>query len=177
MTVLRTARLALRPFRPEDAPAYAAIRSDPLVMRFMPSGEAGAEPARARADAERLCALWAEAWSEPGGYAPWAVEAHGDGALIGHLGLRALPERGGETEVLWLLRRDRWGGGLATEGARAAVAWGFATLGLARIAAYAVPENAASLAVMRRIGMRGDGEVEAFGLRVARRVLDAPASG
>lgn len=173
--VLDTARLRLRPFRREDAPALAAIRSDPLVMRFMPGGEAGAEPERAAVAAERLCSAWAEAWTTPGGYAPWAVEWRGAAeGLLGHIGLRVLPEMGGETEVLWLLRRDHWGGGLATEGARAAVAFGLGALGLARIVAYAVPENTASLAVMRRLGMRADGEVEAFGLRAARYALGAP---
>ena len=48
-----------------------------------------------------------------------------------------------------------WGKGLATESARAALAYGFEKAGLDRIMAVAVPENVASQRVMQKIGMTG----------------------
>jgi RimJ/RimL family protein N-acetyltransferase len=130
VTELRTPRLLLRPFRANDLAAYATIRADPETARYLPGGSAGAAEAPERA--ERTIAAWgAGAW-EAGGYAPWAVEHVEDGGrLIGHLGLRHLPEIG-ETELLYLLERPAWGRGFATEGARAAIAFAGDRLGLER---------------------------------------------
>ena len=49
--------------------------------------------------------------------------------------------------------RDYWGKGYATEGARAALDFGFERLGLAEIVSFAVPANMRSRRVMERIGM------------------------
>ena len=102
------------------------------------------------------------------GYGPWAAVEAATGVLLGHLGLRLLPELGGETEILYMLDSAAWGRGLATEGARAARDFGFGRLGLPRLIALAVPENRASTQVMERVGMRPDGMVEAFGLGAVR---------
>jgi [ribosomal protein S5]-alanine N-acetyltransferase len=161
-----TPRLRLRRFRLEDAAAYAAIRSDPEVMRFLPGGGA-ARAARAAEEAPAAVAAFATAWDEVG-YGPWAVEERATGRLIGHAGLRLLPELGGETEILYLLERAAWGRGLASEAAAAARDAGLGPLGLGRLVAYALPANAASLAVMRKIGMREEGPCEAFGLQAVR---------
>lgn len=168
---IATARLLLRPFRPGDAPAYAAIRAKPEVMRFMPGGIARC--ATAEADAARLVADFAAQWQRIG-YGPWAVEDRASGALLGHLGLRQLPELGGETEVLYLLDSAAWGRGFATEGALAARDVGFGALRLTRLVGYALAENAASRRVLARIGMREEGPVEVFGLTAVRHVMAAP---
>jgi [ribosomal protein S5]-alanine N-acetyltransferase len=161
-TAIRTARLLLRPFRAGDLPAYTAIRSDPETARYLPGGTAGASEAPERA--RRTIDAWGKgAWAD-GGYAPWAVEdIENGGRLIGHLGLRRLPEIG-ETELLYLLERAAWGRGLATEGARAAIAFARDRLGLAHLVALALPENAASIAVMRRCGFAHEGPIHIFGI-------------
>ncbi len=163
MTVVRTERLVLRPFRLADVPAYQAIRLKPGVTRFLPSHTEDPEEAarRAAATVEAFMAAWAR-----DGYGPWAVEAAG--ILVGHLGLRWLPEMT-ETELLFLLDPRHQGRGYATEGGRAALDHGFGTLGLSLIAAYALPENAASVRVLEALGMtRIPGLSEAFGLKVIR---------
>jgi ribosomal-protein-alanine N-acetyltransferase len=83
-------------------------------------------------------------------YAPWGLFL--EGRLIGHGGLNFVPEFG-ETEVLWALHPDVWGKGYATETARAALAYGFDTLALKLIFAMTRPDNLASQAVMRRLGL------------------------
>ena len=170
--ILRTERLVLRPFVASDVAAYAAIRARPEVVAMLPGGPEAA--ARAAADAERLVSAWSEA--RTAGAAPWAVEAREGGRLLGHLGLRPLPELGGETELLYMLDSAVWGRGLATEGAAAALRAAFGPLGLRRVIALARPENAASVAVMRKLGMRFEGEVEPFGLRVVRYAAHAAAA-
>jgi RimJ/RimL family protein N-acetyltransferase len=56
-------------------------------------------------------------------------------------------------EIAWRLTRLFWGGGYATEAARAALDYGFGKLGLAEIVAVTVPANARSRGVMERLGM------------------------
>lgn len=167
--ILETARLRLRPFAERDIPAYAAIRSDPEVMRHMPGGVARA--ATAAADAARLVPGFAGEWLRHG-YGPWAIEDRASGALLGHGGLRLLPAPGHETEVMYLLDRSAWGRGLATEVAAAAREAGFGRFGLARLVGYAAPQNAASRRVLEKTGLAFDGEVTVFGLRARRYVLD-----
>ncbi|MBR0684204.1 GNAT family N-acetyltransferase [Roseomonas eburnea] len=169
--ILATARLLLRPFVAADIPAYAAIRADAEVMRHMPGGTARA--ATAEADAARLVPDFAAQWQTIG-YGPWAVTDGTTGALLGHGGLRLLPDLGGETEVLYLLARCAWGQGIATEVALAAREVGFGALGLPRLVGYAAPDNTASCRVLEKAGLAFEGEVEVFGLTARRYVAERP---
>lgn len=144
MTVIRTKRLTLRPLGPDDAQAYADMRYHPEVARWLLPA-AGDPLDAARASIARFAAGWRER-----GYGPWGVFHHG--RLVGQAGLNFVPEFG-ETEVLWSLHPDAWGKGFATEAGRAALAFGFDTLGLARIFAVTKPDNRASQAVMKRLGL------------------------
>ncbi len=144
VTVLRTARLTLRPLLPADAEAYAAMRYHPEVARWLIA--APGDPVDA------ACASigrFAEQWTERG-YSPWGL--FDDGRLIGHCGLNHVAEFDA-TEVLWALHPDAWGKGYATEAARAAVAFGFDTIGLELIFAITKPDNLASQAVVKRLGL------------------------
>ena len=59
-------------------------------------------------------------------------------------------------EIGWRLAAPYWGRGYATEGARAALAVGFETLGLGEIVSVTVPANLRSRRVMEKIGMTRD---------------------
>ena len=59
-------------------------------------------------------------------------------------------------EIGWRLAHDAWGHGYATEGARAALAFGFETLRLAEIISMTTPDNARSRHVMEKLGMSRD---------------------
>lgn len=160
--VLRTARLVLRPFRDDDLEAYTAIRADPENVRFLPGGPALAAEAPATARAT-IDAWGAAAWRS--GHVPWGVEH--EGRLIGHLGLRHLEELG-ETELLYLIDRPLWRRGLAGEGALAAVAFARERLGLSYLLALAVPENTASVAVMRHCGFSFEARIHVLGIEAVR---------
>lgn len=164
---LETSRLLLRPFEAGDVAAYAAIRSKPEVIQFLPGG---VERARhANEVASQIVAAFAAPWRERTGYAPWAVVTKADGLLRGHLGLRVLAEYDDQTELLYMLDSAVWGEGLATEGARAARDFAFDQLQLRHITALALPENTASMRVMAKIGMVPEpGLVKAFGLDLVR---------
>ena len=169
MTTIRTERLVLRPFKEADLAAYAAIRRIPGVMRYLPRP---AEPIDDDARSAKAVKTFRAAWDSEG-YGPWAVIA--EGTLIGHAGLRFVPEEG-VTEVLYLLDPAHHGRGYATEAARAALRHGFEMLGLERIVAWAMHDNTASLAVMRRIGMtRHPDTVTVFGVEAVECSIDRAA--
>jgi RimJ/RimL family protein N-acetyltransferase len=140
---LTTDRLTLRGWRPEDLKRYAELTADPEVMRFM--GGVLDVP-----QTWREIALFAGHW-ELRGYGLWVVEH--DGELIGRVGLW-YPEGWPGLEVGWLLARDAWGHGYATEAARAAVEYAWSELGAEELISLIVPDNTASAAVAGRLGMR-----------------------
>ncbi len=147
---IRTERLVLRRWRDEDRAAFAALNADPEVMRFYPHP---LDRAESNAFADRVEATFAER-----GYGLWAVEAPGDG-FVGYTGLwpaTFLAPFTPAVEVGWRLARSAWGRGYAPEAARAAVADGFARLGLPEIVSFTAEVNAPSRRVMEKIGMTRD---------------------
>ena len=148
---MTTARLRLRPWRRADLAAFAAINADPVVMEHFPSV---LERASSDALAERIGGHF-----DRHGYGLWAVELPDVAPFIGFIGL-AIPRFTAPftpcVEVGWRLARRYWGQGYATEGARAAVAFGFAEAGLEEIVSFTVPANRRSLAVMERLGMTSE---------------------
>jgi ribosomal-protein-alanine N-acetyltransferase len=153
--ILMTDRLTLRPLVPDDAEAYAEMRFHPEVSKWLPP--ASGDPLEAvRGTIERFALAWQELR-----HAPWGVFQ--EGRLIGHGGLNHVPEFGA-TEVLWALHPDAWGKGYATEVARVALGYGFDTLELDLIFAITLPDNHASQAVMKRLGLTYRRRVEYRGL-------------
>jgi RimJ/RimL family protein N-acetyltransferase len=73
-----------------------------------------------------------------------------------------------------MLDSDVWGRDWPPRGAAAALRAAFGPLGLRRVISLARPENAASLAVMRKLGMRREGEMQVFDVRAVRCAADAP---
>ena len=144
--ILRTKRFTLRGFLPEDIDRLTEILSDPLVMRFMP----GSEP-WPREKAEKSLRSIIEHWGKYR-YGRWAIVYNEDQRLIGWCGLGFIPEIE-EIEVAYLIDKDYWNRGIATEASMNSLRFGFEEVGLERIIALAFPENAASRRVMEKIGM------------------------
>jgi len=148
--LLESARLRLRPFRAADVDAQAAMMADEEVMRHI-----GGKPlSREEAWRKLLCghALW-----DLLGYGYWAVERRADGVMIGQLGfadfkrgmvpgIETLPEMG------WLLAREAFGQGYASEAAAAALAWADEALAAPEIVAIIDAGNTASIRVAEKAG-------------------------
>jgi ribosomal-protein-alanine N-acetyltransferase len=165
---VRTERLRLRGFIEPDLPVWnRALFADPDVTRYLPiDGPLSDE------DLDRALVRGRAHWSNHG-YGAWAAQEAASGTFAGHCGLRYLDDAG-ETEVYYALAKPFWGRGLATEAASAALAFGFDRAGLARIVAYAVPDNTASTHVMAKLGMGREEEVEIVGLRCVRYAIARP---
>jgi RimJ/RimL family protein N-acetyltransferase len=146
-----TERLLLRDWRDADLEPFVAMNADPVVMEFFP--ETYTEE-RTR----RFVAVIRERWTQLG-YSLWAVERKDTGRFIGYVGLWPATFPAHFTpavEVGWRLAADQWGHGYATEGARAALDYGFNTVGLEEIVSFTSAINARSWRVMERLGMRRD---------------------
>jgi RimJ/RimL family protein N-acetyltransferase len=102
-----------------------------------------------------------------GAEASFAITLAGDQNLIGGLGLRIDSEHP-RAELGYWLGTGFWGRGYATEGARAVVEYGFATLGLHRIYASAFRENTASAKVLQKLGMTHEGCLRQHALKWGR---------
>ena len=150
---LQTERLILRRWRESDHEPFAAINADPRVMEHFPALMTLAETAA-------LIARY-EAHFQQHGFGNWAMEVPGVTSFAGFVGL-TIPRFEAHftpcVEIGWRLAAEFWGRGYATEGARAALGFGFNDLGLAEIVSYTVPANRRSRRVMEKIGMKHDAE-------------------
>jgi RimJ/RimL family protein N-acetyltransferase len=159
---IRTRRLVgLRP-RPDDAEELHLICTDPRVVRWA----FGETPTLA----ETTTALAKDAshWQQHG-FGRW-IWRH-EHAIVAHAGLLA---KGSEVALAWYVAADRWREGIGTEVAGASVRFAFETLRLPALIALTLPDNLASRALMLRLGMHEDGEVDHAGLTHARYRLANP---
>lgn len=142
--MLKTERLVLRPFEETDAEGLHAYLGDEEVVRYEPYGAMTMEECRL------------EAARRASDEAFWAV-CLADGTLIGNLYLSGADEFG-TREIGYVFARACWHKGYSTEAARRLMAYAFERLATRRIIALCDTRNAASFALMERLGMRREGE-------------------
>jgi len=144
-----TARLWLRPVARADIDALVELDSDPEVMRYINGGQPHTREIYEQGLLDRMLVHL----GQPFGY--FSAFAGGpQGPFVGWFHLRPSVFDEALLEIGYRLRRDSWGQGLATEGSRALLDYGFGALGCPAIDGCAMPDNAASIAVMRKLGMR-----------------------
>jgi RimJ/RimL family protein N-acetyltransferase len=149
-----TARLLARPPELADEEGYALLFLDPAVGEWL-------RPAPMKPfDAGEVVEMLGEDrrhW-ESHGFGPWLLVAREDGSVIGRGGLRwtEIDDRL-TVELPWAIRSDRWGEGLATEGASAAVEWA-RSLELPEVAALVLPGNLRSRRVAEKAGLELAGD-------------------
>ena len=127
------------------------MNADRRVMEYLPTP-------LSRADSEAFIAR-AEEHFDRHGFGLWAIEVLDGARFAGFVGLATPPFETSFTpcvEIGWRLAAEHWGRGYATEGARAALRYGFDVAGLNEILSWTVPENARSRRVMEKIGMTRD---------------------
>ncbi len=128
--------------------------SDPETVRYMGWGQNNREDTRNFM--QRVIASQKE---EPRKNFEVAVTLKERNTLIGGGRISISDERHREGFIGYILNRDFWGQGYATELAQALIAFGFEKLGLHRIYATCDIENKASAHVMEKIGMQREGRL------------------
>jgi [ribosomal protein S5]-alanine N-acetyltransferase len=148
MTVLRTARLTLRPPALADAPAVQTLAgawevavNTLLIPHPYPDGAA-------------------EEWIAHTGPHTFVID---DGELVGCMGLRVKDH--GIAEIGYWVGMPFWGRGYATEAGRAVLRYGFQECGLQRIFAGHFARNPASGRVLQKIGMTYEGTLRRHELK------------
>lgn len=165
--IIKTERLALRPFTLDDVESLYQVLQVPGVLDYFPIS---APPEIDRV--YKLIQGQLDHWQEHG-YGWWAIEPLADPQLIGWSGLQYLPDTD-ETEIGYLLGRPFWGRGLATESAIASLHFGFHTLQLKRIVGIVHPEHIASQRVLEKIGLQFVRQAEYFGMQCFQYSIDNP---
>lgn len=159
---LETERLILRPYAPDDRAAFVALFTDAEVMRHVDRGVLTEDEA---------VALFGRVFTHvypAHTFDVWGIFEKEGGAYAGHAELKPRRDssaREGDLEVVYLLGRDFWGRGLATELALTVVAHALSANAAARVCATVAPENAASIRVLEKIGMNYSEEFEDEGGR------------
>ena len=147
---LRSERLRLRRFRPDDLAPFAALNADP---------RGDAAPARARSRAPRATRSPRASTRTSTRTASGCSRSRSstESRFAGFVGL-SVPRFAAPftpcVEIGWRLAARHQGRGYATEGARAALAFGFEQLGLDEIVSFTVPANTRSRRVMEKLGHR-----------------------
>ncbi len=125
MKIIETERLILRTWQQEDAEAYFQINQDPKVIECL----------RGPMNMEQVndFILAVNNHGDKHGYTLWATELKETKELIGFIGLNYTDWEAPFTpavEIGWRLGSQYWGKGYATEGAKAALDFGFNKIGL-----------------------------------------------
>ncbi|RFU82602.1 N-acetyltransferase [Streptomyces triticagri] len=149
--VLHTERLLLEPYVRADEEDFVALFQDTRVSRWMGDG-----PDTEAADRALFGRIFSKVYAESL-FDVWAVRH--EGRLVGHAEIKWTAEVEGH-EIIYALAPEVWGSGLGTELAQKLVEYGFATLGLTAVHATVAAPNAASLAVLTRIGFEHVRDVE-----------------
>ena len=145
---LQTERLQLRPWRDTDFEPFARLNADMRAMEYF--------SAPLTTDESNEMARRIQSHIEQWGWGFWAVEIPGVAPFAGFVGLshpRFEAHFTPCTEIGWRLGPEFWGQGYATEGALAALAFGFRELNLGEVVSFTPESHGRSRRVMERIGM------------------------
>lgn len=148
---IKTARLLLRPMEELDIPALVRLAG----AREIAATTANIPHPYTESDARNFLAHASEDF-RAGLAVTFAVSVSPSRELCGAVGLHITPAHR-RAELGYWIGIPFWGNGYATEAARAAVQFGFATLALHRIYAFHLAGNTASARVLEKIGMRHEG--------------------
>ena len=161
-----TAHLHFRPLTEEDTAGMFALDSDPAVHRYLGGigGRLLTEPA------ESLEMIrFVQAQYVANGIGRWAVVLRGTGEFMGWAGLKLVlgPINGHHNfyDLGYRFRPQFWRQGYGYEAAQAWLDYGFQTMSLPRICAYADADNAGSRRILAKIGLQAGNEFVEAGVR------------
>ena len=150
---LNTDRLRLRKLRRTDAEDFFRFAGSASVTKFM-LWNPHADLAESVASIEKSLVRY-----EAGRYYRWAISLQENDLLIGIIDLLGFNEARNTCSFAYMLAEDHWGSGFGTEALKAVLDFAFQELKVSAVEADHFAENAASGAVMRKVGMHCCGTV------------------
>lgn len=151
MVNIKTNRLILRQWIEADFEPFAALNADPRVREFFSC-------MLSREESDESIKVLSGHISKYG-WGLWAASLLENDEFIGFIGLQNVPFNAHFTpavEIGWRLAHKHWGKGFATEGAKAALKFGFESIELNKIVSFTTVNNLRSRHVMAKIGMHHD---------------------
>jgi len=147
---VQTERLLLRPYEESDLDDMVGTYGDEAVARLLWFGvRSRAQCAQSLARKVTMTSLAGD-----GSAAVLALEERASGQVVGDVMVTLLSAEHGQGEVGWVVRRDRWGRGYATEAVAPLLRLAFDGHGLHRVIARLDARNTASGLFAERLGMR-----------------------
>ena len=148
MKILYTERLTIRPFQMRDLDAFFAYAKTPDV-----GPNAGWKPHANKEESARLLVDFIEKDES------WAITDRETGKLMGSIGLHEDQARGYRRarSLGYVLASECWGRGLATEAAKAVIAYAFDDLGADIVSVRHYPFNLRSKRVIEKCGFTYEG--------------------
>ncbi|MFF2090039.1 GNAT family N-acetyltransferase [Paenibacillus sp. NPDC058174] len=148
MMYIETSRLLLREWEETDLESFYQLNADETVMTFFPK----------TLSMEETNLFYQSIVSEfkQCGFGLYAVEVKENKEFIGFIGFHRAAFEADFTpciEIGWRLKKEAWGKGYATEGAKACLQYGFDTLGFKDVYSFTADLNHPSKSVMTKIGM------------------------
>ena len=149
--ILTTPRLQLRPVQEHDYPALRDMLTDPFTQRFERD-----ELTEARAR-ESFDLMLRDRDDPAQSRCRWMILLPPGNTTLGWVHLDLLHEGAREYEIGWLVQREYWGQGIATEAARAVLYYAFGSLNAHRVIAFCHAHDTGSEKVMLKLGMQREG--------------------
>ncbi len=152
--IIKTDRLLLRYFTPDDVADVLEYTNDPEWARY----QVNIPPLPyTRKDTEALVAMFSDPSNWKGILQIFAITF--EGKVIGEVCLNQRDEDGKNerVELTYSLSRRHWGKGMMTEAARAVMNWAFQTYSFNRMFAWCDPRNIGSSRVLEKLGMSREG--------------------
>ena len=146
--IFKSERLGFRNWNKNDLKKFAKINADLEVMEHFP------KPLTEKETLEFIQRL--QIHFEKNKYCYFATEILKTGELIGFIGLAQQDYKSDYTPAIdigWRLKKEVWGKGYATEGAKQCLKYAFNNLKLERIISIYTEKNIKSENVMKKIGM------------------------
>jgi RimJ/RimL family protein N-acetyltransferase len=148
MIVLKTERLVLRHFETTDLDPLYAMYRDPEMRRYYPDGT------RTREETRQELVWFLHGHPHRPELGLWAAVDRKTNEFLGRCGLLPWHIQGAdEVEVAFMIKKERWREGLASEAARGIINHAHQVLGLRRLVCLVIPGNAASAGVAEKVGM------------------------
>ncbi len=147
---VRTERLILRRFVPEDLPSFVRYRSDPDVARYQSwaAGYSADDAARFLEEDRRVVAL------TPGSWVQLAAIEIASGALMGDCAVHLSGDQPDSYEIGVTFSPGAQGRGLGSEAVGAVVRWLFGAHGAHRVIGQCDARNHAVQRLFERLGFR-----------------------
>lgn len=154
VTITNTSRLTIRELSENDLDDLKETYAQPDVNKYIEDidNDLDIEIEKQKAYIKNIYSFY--------GYGLWGVYHKETGKLIGRCGIQNRKIQGKEEiELGYLLSKDYWGSGFASESGKAVINYAFHTLQIQRIVAVIEPENYRSVKVAERIGMSKENTV------------------